>query len=38
MLQEKTKGNLDKEEQEHLENILYELRMVYVQSATGEKK
>ena len=38
MLQEKTKGNLNKEEEEHLENILYELRMVYVQTATGEKK
>ena len=38
MLQEKTKGNLNKEEQEHLENILYELRMVYVQTTAGEKK
>lgn len=37
MLQEKTKGNLTKDEEEHLENILYELRMVYV-SGNQEKK
>jgi len=30
MLQEKTKGNLDKEEAELLENLLYELRSVYL--------
>lgn len=30
MLQEKTKGNLTKEEMELLENLLYELRMVYL--------
>lgn len=31
MLQEKTKGNLSKEESTLLENLLYELRMVYVE-------
>lgn len=30
MLKEKTKGNLSKEEDELLENVLYELRMQYV--------
>src|SRR3989338_3431280 len=30
MLKEKTKGNLSTEEANFLENILYELRMVYV--------
>ncbi len=30
MLKEKTAGNLKKEEAEHLENLLYELRMEYV--------
>jgi len=30
LLQEKTKGNLTKEENELLENLLYELRMVYL--------
>jgi len=30
MLQEKTKGNLSKEEGDLLENLLYELRSVYV--------
>ncbi|MDD5568762.1 MAG: DUF1844 domain-containing protein, partial [Candidatus Omnitrophica bacterium] len=30
MLQEKTKGNLDKEEAELLESLLYELRTVYL--------
>ncbi|MDI6606442.1 MAG: DUF1844 domain-containing protein [Candidatus Omnitrophota bacterium] len=31
MLKEKTKGNLNKEEEGLLENILYELRMQYVE-------
>jgi len=31
MLKEKTKGNLDEEESNLLENILYELKMKYVQ-------
>jgi hypothetical protein len=30
MLQQKTKGNLDKEEAELFENLLYELRLAYV--------
>jgi len=30
MLDKKTKGNLDKEEAEMLEHLLYELRMAYV--------
>ena len=30
MLQEKTKGNLTKEETDLLENLLYELRMAYL--------
>jgi hypothetical protein len=30
MLQEKTRGNLTKEEQELLENLLYDLRLKYV--------
>lgn len=33
ILQEKTKGNLTKEEEQALEQMLYELRMIYVQSA-----
>lgn len=35
MLKEKTKGNLGKEEEELLENLLYELRMVYVSKNKG---
>ena len=35
MLQEKTKGNLTKEEAEFLENLLYELRMVYLSKNKG---
>ena len=31
MIKEKTKGNLDKEEGDLLENLLYELRLRYVQ-------
>jgi len=30
MLQEKTKGNLSKEEEQLLEGVLYELRMKYM--------
>ena len=30
MLEEKTKGNLSKEEEDLLKNILYELRIIYV--------
>lgn len=38
MLREKTKGNLSKEEEGLLENILYELRMQYVDKAKGGPK
>ncbi len=31
MLEEKTKGNLSKEEEEYLKSLLFELRMKYVQ-------
>lgn len=37
MLKEKTKGNLNTEEENLLENILYELRMQYV-NKTGKEK
>lgn len=38
MLKEKTKGNLTPEETTFLENLLYELRMVYISKTTkGEK-
>ncbi len=35
MLKEKTKGNLTKEEESLLENVLYELRMLYVAKDKG---
>ena len=38
MLQEKTKGNLDKGEADLLENLLYELRSVYLSRNKGEIK
>jgi hypothetical protein len=38
MLKEKTKGNLDQEESNLLENLLYELRMIYVNKQKGEAK
>jgi len=38
MLQEKTKGNLSKEEATLVENLLYELRMQYVAKNKGEVK
>jgi len=38
MLQEKTKGNLNKDEAELLENLLYELRSVYLSKNKGEVK
>lgn len=37
VLQEKTKGNLNKEEDSLLEGVLYELRMGYVQKSGGKK-
>jgi hypothetical protein len=38
MLKEKTKGNLSKEEDALLENILYELRMQYIDKSKGGPK
>ena len=38
MLKEKTKGNLKKEEEELLENVVYELRVQYITLAQGEPK
>ena len=35
MLQQKTKGNLDSEEQHLIEGLLYDLRLKYVE---GQKK
>jgi len=38
MLKDKTKGNLNLEETDLLENVLYELRMQYISKTQGEKK
>ncbi|MFA5156240.1 MAG: DUF1844 domain-containing protein [Candidatus Omnitrophota bacterium] len=38
MLKQKTQGNLDKDEQAAIENILYELKMNYVAKTRGENK
>lgn len=38
MLQEKTKGNLTKEETDVLENLLYELRMAYLAKEEDKPK
>jgi hypothetical protein len=38
MLQQKTKGNLTAEEQQFLEQVLYELRMRFVEAAKPEKR
>jgi hypothetical protein len=38
LLDEKTKGNLTAEEGSLLEQVLYELRMRFVQAATAEKR
>lgn len=38
MLKEKTKGNLSPDETNLLENLLYELRMVYISKQKGEIK
>lgn len=35
MLKEKTRGNLDAEETELVDNLLYELRMRYVEASGG---
>ena len=37
LLQVKTKGNLEKEESDVLESILYNLRLRYVREATGKR-
>ena len=37
MLQEKTKGNLSPDEAKLVEDLLYELRMRYVQAQQGER-
>ncbi|MEM5787448.1 MAG: DUF1844 domain-containing protein [Syntrophobacteraceae bacterium] len=36
MLQEKTKGNLDQDEERLLRSVLYDLRMRFVQKSTGK--
>lgn len=38
MLQQKTKGNLTADEQRFLEQVLYELRMRYVEAKKPEKR
>lgn len=38
MLKEKTKGNLNTEEQALLDNVLYELRIQYISKQKGENK
>ncbi len=38
MLEQKTKGNLTAEERTVLEQVLYELRMRFVQAATEQKR
>ena len=38
MLVDKTKGNLNAEEAKLLENLLYELRSVYLSKSEGDKK
>jgi hypothetical protein len=38
LLEQKTRGNLTAEERQVLEQVLYELRLRYVQAAGGEKR
>jgi hypothetical protein len=38
MLKEKTQGNLDAEESDLVDSLLYELRMRFVEAAKGEKR
>lgn len=38
MLKDKTKGNLNAEEDSFLDNLLYELRMHYISRPKGEEK
>jgi hypothetical protein len=38
LLDQKTRGNLTAEERQVLEQVLFELRMRYVQTSGGEKR
>ena len=38
LLQEKTKGNLTPDESKLVDDLLYELRMRYVQAQQGERR
>ena len=38
LLEQKTRGNLTADEQELLEQVLYELRMRFVEAKAGEKR
>ena len=38
LLEQKTRGNLTAEERQVLEQVLYELRMRFVQASSGEKR
>ena len=38
MLKEKTVGNLDESEEQLIEAVLYDLRLRYVEAASGEKR
>ena len=38
LLEEKTKGNLNEEEQDLLKHVLYDLKMRYVRIATGSQE
>jgi hypothetical protein len=38
LLDQKTRGNLTAEERQVLEQVLYELRMRYIQASSGEKR
>jgi hypothetical protein len=38
LLDQKTRGNLTAEERQVLEQVLYELRMRFVQASSGEKR
>ena len=38
MLQDKTSGNLDEDEERLLESVLYDLRMRFVEASGGEKR
>ena len=38
LLEEKTRGNLTAEERQFLEQVLYELRMRFVEAKSGEKR